>query len=177
MAKNVIIQRAVAASNLDSFNRTVKHSVDVDNGDVFVLNTYSTIDGEDEVWTVENPTANSKNLWMAYSPEVVITEDATGQHYVGLTKDPRAFTNIKNKVFDAFKLNSGDLIEMTGEGYTGIETSAFLNVDVNLKLIPSATASATGAYLRKVKKSVLRLNDGSVGGGMIPTYIFEVVIA
>lgn len=174
MAKNVIILKKAAAQNIDSYNRSAVYTTDLDNGDVFTLASYSATAGEKEVWSVSAPTASSSQVWMAVSSEVSVITDAMGNKYIGLTKDPRAFTNVANKPFDAIKLNTGDLIEFTGEGYTNIATNAYLNIGTGFKLTPASSASATGLYLVKRKTDVLHINTGSIGGASIPTYVYEV---
>lgn len=176
MAYNVLIQKAVAAKNIDADNRSVISTTDMDNGDVFVLDAYSETAGEGEVWATSTTTTDSKvgEVWMAYSPEVSVVVDGMGNRYVGLNKDPRAFTNVTNKPFDAFKLHEGDIVEFTGDGYTGMATNTYLNVGTTSKLVPASTASTTGLYLVKRKTGVLHINTGKIGGSAIPTYIFEV---
>lgn len=176
MAYNVLIQKAVAAKNIDADNRSVISTTDMDNGDVFVLNAYSETAGEGEVWATSATAEDSQigEIWMAYSPEVSITVDGMGNRYVGLNKDPRAFTNVANKPFDAFKLHEGDIVEFTGDGYIAMAASTYFNVGTTSKFVPASTPSTTGAYLVKRKTGVLHINTGKIGDSTIPTYIFEV---
>lgn len=70
---------------------------------------------------------NTTGFWMAYSPEVVSVVSASGKVYRGLTNDPREFTNLATKVFDAFQPQKGDLITITADGIgaTAIGSNTF----------------------------------------------------
>ena len=172
---NVLNKKATASFNIDAYNRRVVAETDLENGEVFVLTDYSTTDGEGEVWVASAPTANATSLWMAASPEVVVVTDAMGNEYKGLTQDPRAFINAAGKIIDAMYLANGDIVEMTGANITGIGSTAnvYLITNTGNKLIASATAS-TGCNLRKVKTSTLNIGSGTIGGAVVPTYVFVV---
>ena len=117
---NVVIKKRTASFNVDSLNRTAVFTADVDNGCVAVLKAYSETPGEGIVWTAEQAKASDKGLWMATSPEVVITraldaDEAAGMPAIdmkGVINDPRAFYNIKGYMVDMTYLNVGDIIEM-----------------------------------------------------------------
>ena len=100
MAYGVLIPQAIAAMNIDSYNRSVQEASAVEQGSVLVMsNTKSTTSGEDEVWEVAQPTTgNISNLWMAYSGDEVVL---TALKYKGLDPDPRNFRNEANSVFAA----------------------------------------------------------------------------
>lgn len=168
---NVLIKKQYQAYNIDSLNRTAKCEEDIDNGCVFALNEQSTVDGENIVWIAEKPEANADGLWMASSPEIVIVKDAMGNEYKGITPDPRAFVNTAGRVFDAFKLMAGDVIEMTGDGISGIEE------DSNIYLVPSTqytlvatSTKGTGLRLKKIGKGRLHIGTGSLVKTPVVTY-------
>lgn len=173
---NVVFKKRVQAYNIDALNRTAKCESDIDNGCVFALNSQSEDDGENMVWVATAPTAaTSKGLWMATSPEVVIVKDAMGNEYRGITPDPRAFKNMAGRMIDATYLKEGDLIEMTGDGITGIETTA------NKYLVPTAgdfvltaTSNAgTGFYLERIGTGKFHIGTGDLVKGIIPNYKYE----
>ena len=185
---NVVIKKRTASFNVDSLNRTAVFTEDVDNGCVAVLKAYSGIPGEEMVWKAEKPTASSKGLWMATSPEVVITraldaDGATGMPAIdmkGVINDPRAFYNIKGYMVDMTYLNVGDIIEMTcagiqkssGGAYDG--TDAYLVADTaNFKLKGSATAGS-GMALRKIGTSKLHIGNAALVKNGVTTYKFVV---
>ena len=175
---NVFIKRQVRAFNVDALNRTVKCETDIDNGSVFALNAKSEEDGESMVWVATVPTAaTDKGLWFAASPEVVITKDAAGNEFKGLSADPRAFVNLAGRAADAIKVCEGDLVEMTGEGITGIETTA------NVYLVPTASSfvltatstAGTGLCLKRVGTNTLKIGTGSIVKEPVVTYVYECV--
>lgn len=176
MAKNVVIQRSVRASSADSLNRYAIHTADLENGSIFTLSAYKTDAGYGEVWTAADTTATSKTVWMAYSPENVVVTDDNGNQYLGLTKDPRAFTNIANVPFDCFMLCNGDIIEMTGANIADISISDYL-VPSTTKALVAATSAGSGVYLKKVKTNRLVIGTGDIGGGAtVTTYVYQVVV-
>ena len=168
MAYNVVIKRQMAATNIDSYNRSAVHTADLPNGSVFTLNEVDT--GNDARWKVGTPTAASKGLWMATSPEVVYVDKNHGG-----SADPRDFVNVAGRTIDATLLVKQDLVEMTGEGITGISTATFLGVTAGLQLVALTAAPTQGAYLKAVGKGTLKVGDGALAPAAIPTYVFEVV--
>lgn len=171
---NVVIKAAYAALNVDSYNRTaVNATANMDNGTVFTLKEKSTTPGEKDVWKVAAATAADTEVWMAASPEVVITGDAPWQ-FRGLINDPRAFDNKAGRMIDAIKLVPGDIIEMTGEGITGIDTAAYLVPGAANFGWTVATAAGAGVSLRKVGTGKLHIGSGAILGENITTYKFAV---
>ena len=68
---------------------------------------------------------NSTGLWMAYSPEVVVTISGTNK-FKGIDPDVRNFVNISGDVLSAFKPQVGDILTMTVDGITGtISTNTY----------------------------------------------------
>lgn len=176
MAYNVVIKNHVQASNIDTFNRAAIATVDIENGGVCNLTHYSTNEGEGMVWVAEEAgAATAAGLWMVHSPEIPIVKDAMGVEYKGIQVDPRAFINGAGRVMDVFKLCEGDIIEMTGEGITGIDTNAYLiPAATGFKLVSSATAG-TGLCLHKVGTGKLHVANASLVKTPVATYKYEVV--
>lgn len=172
---NVVIKKAVAALNVDSFNRTAVFTSDVDNGCVAVLNAYSENEGEGIVWKAEQATATSKGLWMATSPEVVITKVMDGIEYRGIVNDPRAFVNLAGKMVDMTFLYEGDIIEMTCDGLTFTPaTDTYLVPDTTGFKLKGATAAGDGAALKKIGTSILHIGNGALTKTPVVTYKFVV---
>lgn len=177
MAKhNVVIKSQVAAMNIDAWTRTAVCEQDVDNGAVLALKEYSDDPAEGMVWKGEQATATSKHLWMVVTPEVVSTELLDGQYARNLVVDPRAFVNRAGSMLDVFLMHYGDIIEMTGEGITGIGTAAnkYLVPDTTGFKLKAATAAGTGTALRKVGTGRLHIGDASFVKAPVLTYKFEV---
>lgn len=170
---NVVIKRVVAARNVDALNRSAIATADLENGSVFTLTERSTVDGEDEVWTVGTPTATSTGIWMAATSEVVTTTVGEGDYqvqYRGIVVDPRNFTNVAGIVFSAFQPKIGDVIEMT----MGDATNDYLNVAADTTL-EAATAAGTGFSMHKIGTSILHIGNASLVKTPVTTYLYEVV--
>ena len=174
---NVVIKRRVAAHNIDALNRTFVATEDLENGSIFTLTERSTTDGEDEVWKVAKPTATSRGVWMAKSSEVTITTVGEGDYALqmkGIVEDPRMFTNVKGLVFDAFKPQVGDIIEMT----LGDDTKKYLvpsaETETPYKLKASATAGE-GFAMHQVGTGILHIGSAKLVKTPVKTYIYEVV--
>ena len=165
---NVVIKRSVAATNIASYNKSAVATVDVPNGSVFSLKEKDT--ANELLYKATAPAANEKGLWMATSPEVI---------YVGKTQggscDPRDFVNKAGKPIDATYLVPKDIIEMTGEGITGIATATYLVANTGTTLVASTAAPTSGGIcLRKIGTGTLKVGDGAIAPAAIPTYVFEV---
>ena len=61
---------------------------------------------------------NTSGIWMAYSPEVVVTVSGSNK-FKGIDPDVRNFVNLNGDVFSAFKPQVGDILKMTVDGITG----------------------------------------------------------
>ena len=185
---NVVIKKRTASFNVDSLNRTAVFTEDVDNGCVAVLEAYSKNPGEGIVWTAKQATVTDKGLWMATSPEVVITRALDGDETAkvpaidmkGVINDPRAFYNIKGYMVDMTYLNVGDIIEMTCAGiqksdgktaYDGSENYLVPTAEFKLK---GATAPGSGMALRKIGTSKLHIGNAALVKNGVTTYKFVV---
>ena len=184
---NVVIKKRTASFNVDSMNRTAVFTEDVDNGCVAVLQAYSKTEGEGLVWKAETPNASSKGLWMATSPEVVITRAFDGDEAAkvpaidmkGVINDPRAFYNIKGYMVDMTYLNVGDIIEMTCAGIQNSSNGAYDGKDPYLVpttefKLKGATAPGDGMALKKIGTSKLPIGNAALVKTPVKTYKFVV---
>jgi hypothetical protein len=172
---NVVIKRRVAAHNIDALNRAVVATVDLENGSIFTLSARSENEAEGEVWKATEPTVGAKNVWMAKSSEVTITTIGadTGADVLqmkGIVEDPRMFTNVKGLVFDAFKPQVADIIEMT----LGDDEKEYLVADASYTL-KADTAAGDGFAMHKVGTSILHIGSAKLVKTPVKTYIYEVV--
>lgn len=176
----VVILNKVASENVGSYNRSAiaGSAVDIDNGGVFRLDSKSAVSGESEVWNVTAPTTSAStlnNLWMAYSPEVVITAAGTKQ-YRGIDPDPQDFYNLGGKVLDAFKPQVGDLITVTGEGLTGTPALAYANSANGVYTLAwSATQTANALSFRYLGTTYISKGSGAIDNQRITAYQFECI--
>lgn len=176
MAHNVVILKQYAAYNVDAYNRTAVCESDIDNGCIFKLTSYSETEGEGTVWKAEQAAESDKGLWMAVSPEVVTTKVMDGVEIRNLVYDPRAFVNIAGKMIDSIKPIPGDIIEMTGEGISGIDTNNYLVPDTSGFKLKANSSAGTGLSLRKIGKSKLHIGDAALVKKPVTTYKYEVEI-
>lgn len=170
MAHGFVVQSAMAALNIDSFNRNaINKTVDLDNGWVVRLDTQADAYASglyNEVWTATQPaTGKLGALWQVRSPEAVLTN--------GLWEgDPREFYNPMNKVFDATYLFPTDVFVMTADALGGTQSTNKWIIAVNgaWKLAWAAAPAANTFGARLLQETTI---PGSVGG--IAAFKFEVV--
>ena len=171
---NVVIKRRVAAHNIDALNRAVVATVDLENGSIFTLSARSENDAEGEVWKAVEPTAGAKNVWMAKSSEVTITtigKDDYALQMKGIVEDPRMFTNVKGLVFDAFKPQVGDIIEMT----LGDDTKKYLVPEASSFTLKADAGPGNGFAMHQVGTGILHIGSAKLVKTPVKTYIYEVV--
>lgn len=178
---NVVHKRVVAAFNVDSYNTTAVCAQTIDNGCVFKLEQYSTNEGESMVWQAEQATATDLGLWMATSPEVVITRAWEGDAVAppldvkNVVRDPRAFRNLAGRVIDCTLLQKGDLIEMTAEGIAGADTNDYLVPAAADFMLESAATAGTGLCLQKVDTKWLPIGNAALVKTRVPFYKYKVI--
>lgn len=172
---NVVIKSRVAAYNVDSYNRTAVCDKDIENGCVFKLTQYSKTDGEGMVWKAEQAAASDTGLWMATSPEIVNIVDDMGVEYRGLQRDPRAFKNIAGRMIDAIQLQVGDIIEMTCENISSVDSNDYLVPSASDFKLEAASAAGEGLSLHKIGTSILHIGSPMIAKSHPTTYKYEVV--
>jgi len=177
MAHGIAIPKRVAAMSVDAYNRSAKSaSADLDNGNVVVLNTgVSSTAGEGEVWLATRPATATlaAGLFMVMTPEVVVTNS----QFRNIDPDPRNFYVAQGKVFDAVKLQIGDIVELSEDCLAGTKSTNVYVVaaDASYKLTWNATAVSGLSLKLVVDPSYISVPDGSISSGRVTSYIFEVV--
>lgn len=176
MAHNILIQNAVAAQNVDSYNRSASIASAVDNGNLVALGGYSVVAGEGEVFAATVPASGTlTNLWMVYEPEVVVTN----AQYKGLDPDPRNFFIPSGKVFSVFKPQIGDIVTMTADGLAGTKsTNTFVNATDTtggLKPVWGASQTASVFSMKLLETTYISLATGAMDSQRVTAYKFEVV--
>lgn len=177
-AHTVLIPSSVAALNVDSYNRSFKNAtLDFDNGTVFSKGALSTDAAESQVFMAELPKANESGLYMAFTAEDTIVTIGGNQYKFGLN-DPRLFTNIKGYVFSGFRLNAGDIVEISTDGVTG-EEADYVIADPTTGKLKFAAAQGTGLALKVISKSNIHAagaGNGAIGGTQrLASYKLEVI--
>jgi hypothetical protein len=180
MTHAILIKNSVAAENVKPYNRSAvsgSTTVDIDNGNVFLLQAQGTSASAAEVWTVTTPTTGSLiGLWMAASPEVPITVDGT-LVYKGLNSDPRNFYNVGGKVFDAIKPVPGDVITLTADALDSATAAAFAGAtDGKFTLTWAAAPAGTSTFtLRYLKTTHISIGSGAIDSQRVTAFKFEVL--
>lgn len=179
---NVLVQTRVMAENVDALNRVgVYATANVDNGTALVCGTQSAISGQKHVFSVTPAAAVAKDLWLAYSPEVVSTIDGSLE-FKGLDVDPRDFTNVKGKPFDMFKPVAGvDLIQVTKEFFAEdydpdtITSATYVEIqaDGSFKAVASPTNDFAGLQFKIFAKEPIIIANGAIGGEAVDAWILE----
>ena len=171
MAK-VLVQTHVMAMDVDALNRVGVAESNVENGTALVCGVQSSNAGQKHVFSVTPASGVAKDLWMAYSPEVVSTVDGS-LVFRGLDADPRHFTNIANKPFDMFKPVAGvDLIGYDPDTVSGA-TYVEIQADGSFKAVASATASFGGLQFKIFAKEPIIIGNGTIGGEAVDAWILE----
>jgi hypothetical protein len=175
---NVLIQRKVAAKNIDSLNRSAVHATEAfDNGNLVSLSGISSTTGEGEVFSAAVPaTATLGALWMVYTPEVVLTASGTKQ-FKGINVDPQDFEVPALAVMDVFKPQIGDIITMTGDGIaTGSGVGAAYAVATDgVKKLTWASAAISGMSFKYLGIDYISLSSGAINTQRVTAYKFECV--
>lgn len=181
---NVVQKKQVAAFNVDSYNRMAVCEETIENGCVFKLENYSETPGEGIVWQAEAPTtANDAGLWMATSPEVVITTVSSGATGPGapadlqasnIIVDPRFFVNNAGRMIDCIFLKEGDILEMTCDTIADVDTNDYLVPTAGQFKLTATGSAGTGLSLRKLGTSILHIGSSGMVKGIPVTYKYVV---
>ena len=173
MSHAILIKNKTFSTNVDSLNRSVKASYDIDNGNVFLLNAGVGTGTEREVFTCATPnSATPTDLWMACEPEVVITNS----QYKGLDPDPRNFYNVAGTVFTAFKPKKFDVITVTADAFTGSRTAQnYCDVASGSNKLAWASSSTAATMFKLLEVTTIALPAGSPGNGRVTAYRLECI--
>lgn len=172
---DVLIKNRYAAMNIDAYNRTAIATEDVPNGGVFTLAKYA--DNEEGVWKAEKPSATTAvDIWMASSPENVLTKLPDGTILSGVDHNVRNFTNIAGQPIDAFKPVVGDVLTIVPKDDEGDHaTRNFIGIQANhFELQALESKPESGFYMEKIGKTVMHIGDGSFVKKAVPAYKYVV---
>jgi hypothetical protein len=170
--KGYMIESKISAKDIDALNRSAKASVDVDGGTLVELGAYA-----DGVFTATKASGAKTGLWMAYNPSEHLVE-VNGKLIAGesISPDPRDYTNIKDRVFDVFKPQVGDIVSLTDGNLADSQTVSvgkFLEQGASgYEVKASATASTTS--LKVIAVENLPFPQAGIGMEFAKKYICEV---
>lgn len=174
MAYGVVIPTAIAATNVDAWNRSgISSTTILENGGLCALLTKSTTSGQTEEWVATVPaTANLMSLWMVYDPELVWTSS-----YRGLDPDVRNFRVAIGSTFSAFKPQVHDLILMSEDCFTGaIGGNDYANAtDGQVQFVWGATQSSSCVALQHVETTYFSIGTGAMDTQRVTAYLMEVI--
>lgn len=164
MAHGIMIPSAVAAANVDSYNRHAKGSADLDSGWLVSLTALTGTSGEGEVWTAAQPAtgATLTNLFMVGEPEIVLTDSK----YKNIDPNPQNFYVASGKVFSAFKLQVGDIVKLSADSLgTGTGAASAYAVATNGTYKATwAAAAVSGISLKYLATDYVSLpTTGAIG--------------
>jgi hypothetical protein len=175
----VLIPEAIAAKDVDAYNRSAVGAMDLDNGNVVVLSGKSATAGESEVFTAIAPSTGNglTGLWMVYSGDEIVLTDA---RYKGIDPDVRNFYNVATKTVSIYKPQLGDIILLTTDALSG-SYSAGVTTHINatdgggIELVwgNSQTGSVLSYKLQAVK--YISLATGAIDTQRVAAYEFECV--
>lgn len=172
MKNTVLVPTLVAAKNIDSLNASfIDTENDIENGMIFAAGDYS----KEQVYEVAAVTAIT-NLYMAFSPEDTIITDSMGNEYKIGINDPRNFTNVKGKVFSAYRPQVGDKILMTAEGVEGT-LSDYAVATAGKNKLQFADAAVEGLSYKVIDKDAYISIGGAtaIGSQRVAAYLLECV--
>lgn len=173
MAHAVLIPSAIAALNVDSYNRSVSASGIIDNGNILTMGAEFTSGSLTEVFAVTPASASGTNLWMAYSGDEIIVTDAK---YKGLDPDPRNFFNAAGSVFSAYKPQVGDIIVLTADAFSNSFSShTHAAAQAGVALLWTAAQAASGLCYKYIATTYISIATGAINNQRVTAYKLECV--
>ena len=177
MAYGVLFESKIQAKNIETLNRSVVSSTANFDGGALVVLTAPTTNGEDR-WTATVPATGALgDLWIAYNPSVQYAT-VNGVTLAGLLVDPRAYTNLQGKTFDAFKPKVGDEIIVTVDNVDSSSSSIVAgdileskNGQSKFQRIASATGATSGSTAFKVEYvTSITFPNAGIGNDAVVAY-------
>lgn len=179
MAYSVLIPGAIAAKNVDAYNKfAVYSSAIVENGNIVKLGALSTNSGEAEVYVAATPataTLATDIFYMVNEPAIPVVDSK----YKGLIDDPTAFAVAAGKVFGVFRPQVGDEIIISEDGLAGTKSTNTFVVPANNTLDLTWAASSSGVSLayELVETTFITIPSATFYGGRKTAYKFRCVAA
>lgn len=167
MAYGYIVEKKIAASDIDALNNIATCASNVDGGNAVIFGSYS-----QGVWTVTLATANAGAIALAYNPTEHLTL-VNGKTFAGLSADPRDYTNLANRPFDIFTPVAGDIVGFTAANITNTPTvGQYLTTSATGTFTASGSVPADGVSAFKVLAiENLPFPQAGVGLNYQPLYV------
>lgn len=170
--KTVLMPTLVAAKNVDSLNASfIDTENDIENGAIIAAGDYS----DEQVYEVAD-VEELHNLFMVFSPEDTILTDGAGNEYKIGINDPRTFTNVKGKVFSAFRPQVGDKVLISAEGIEG-DAAEFAVAEAGKNKLQFGGAAVDGLSFKVLKDDAYISIGGAtaIGSQRVAAYLLECV--
>lgn len=171
--RTVMVPTLVAAKNVDSLNASfIDADKDHNNGEIIAAGNY----GKDQVYETAEVT-DLHNLYMVFSPEDTIITDAMGNEYKIGIQDPRNFTNVKGRVFSAFRPQVGDKVLLTAEAFDAEVTDDYAVAEAGKNTLKVANAPVDGLSFKIIDKETYVSIGGAtaIGSQRVAAYLLECV--
>lgn len=183
MSHGVLIPNAIAAMNIDAYNRFAICATALDNGNVVKLTTRSTTAGEGEVFTAVEPSSGNglTDLWMVYNGDEIVVTNA---QYKGIDPDVRNFFAAANKVVSVYKPQLGDIITLTTDAlYGSYVASGSPTTHINatnstggFELAWATTVGTSVLSYKLIGVTYISLATGGIDTQRVAAYQFECVV-
>ena len=187
MSHGILLQKSCVANDVVAYNRfaMTSSSVDIDNGNVFRLDTQNLYNssgssGYSEVWDVLAPAITGSNmdgLWMANQESPNKTVDGSYE-YRGLNDDPRNFYNVGGDVFSAFKPQVGDIVELSADNFVNtFSTNVYAHSGSSVYTLYWSDTAATGSRMsfRYLATTYFSIGTGALDDQRETAYKLECV--
>lgn len=181
MSYSVFIPMALAAKDIDAWNRSAVSASNIENGNLLKLTTRSATAGEGEVFTAIAPSTSDglTDLWIAYEPEIVTTVSGSSK-YKGLDPDPRNFITLAGVVFSCFKPQLGDIYRVSADWFSGSKGGSDTHANATNStggFFPVWGTSQTASVfsVKLLATTYISLATGAIGDQRVTAYDVEVV--
>ena len=172
MANAIVIQSKVMAQDNVALNRVGTFTSAVPNGTVFTCG-----DVKGDVFTLTKATNAVKDVWLAVSPEVVLTDGK----FLGIDRDVRNFVNQAGKPIDLIKLVPNvDVITVTEEFFKASKAPTASNKIVEIDAsgdfvaLASATSSYAGLSFKVIEETYIVVATGAICSDRLKAWKLEV---
>jgi hypothetical protein len=176
MSYGVMIPTALAATNVDAWNRScIAYTGEgaFENGGIVALTAKSTTAGQSELWSAYIPvTATLPYVWMVYDPELVWTGS-----YRGLDPDVRNYYVAEGRTFSAFLPQVHDLVLMDADCFTGAKgANTFANAtNGSPQIVWGMSQSSTCFAMKYIATQYISIGTGAIDSQRVDAYLMEVI--
>ena len=180
MTQGILLQKSCVANDVVAYNRYAVGDDDIDNGNVFRLDTQNAANssgssGYSEVWDVLQSAAEGStldSLWMANQESPNMTVDGSYK-YRGMNDDPRNFYNIAGDVFSAFKPQVGDVIELSADNFVNtFDSNVYANSGSSIYTLKWGNSAGSGSQMswQYLATTYFSIGTGAIDNQRVTAY-------